>query len=64
MSDTFTSGPPEPAHRFRASRQKVAPFARYKGTSAWQKNRRRAREYARFRAAANSINKNPVVPND
>lgn len=32
-------------------RQKVPPFARYKGTSAWRKDRRRVRAYALFRAA-------------
>ena len=30
-------------------RQKVPPFARYRGTSAWRKYHRRVREYARFR---------------
>ncbi len=32
--------------------QKIPAFARYKGTSAWQKYSRRVREYAHFRAAA------------
>lgn len=32
-------------------RPKVPPFARYKGTSAWRKDRRRARAYALFQAA-------------
>ncbi len=45
----------KPASRFTAPRQKVPPFARYVGTSAWRKDRRRAREYARFRAAAKQI---------
>ena len=31
-------------------RQKVPAFARFKGTSAWQKYRVRAHEYGRFRA--------------
>ncbi len=62
MSDTSTPGLPEPARR-RAPRQKVPPFARYKGTSAWRKYRRRAREYALFRAAANRIDQNPGTPN-
>lgn len=35
----------------RAPAQKVPPFARYKGTSAWRRYTRRVREYARFRAA-------------
>ena len=51
MSDTSTPSLPEPAHRYGTPRQKVPPFARFKGTSAWRKDRRRAREYARFRAA-------------
>lgn len=32
---------------------KVAPFARYDGTSAWRKYRVRVRAYTRFRADAN-----------
>jgi hypothetical protein len=36
----------------RATAQKVPPFARYKGTSAWRKYSRRVREHARFQAAA------------
>ena len=35
--------------------QKVPPFARYKGTSAWHKYRVRVRAYAQFRAAANEV---------
>lgn len=30
--------------------QKVPPFARFKGTSVWRQFKRRAREYADFRA--------------
>ncbi len=63
MSDTSTPSLPEPARHFGAPRQKVPPFARYKGTSAWRKDRRRVREYARFRAAANRIKQDPVTPN-
>ena len=62
MSDTSTPGLPEPTRRFGAPRQKVPPFARFKGTSAWRKYRRRAREYARFRAAANQTDQNPTLP--
>lgn len=62
MSDTSTPGPTEAARRFGAPRQKVPPFARYEGTSAWRKNRRRAREYARFRAAAKRISQDPGTP--
>ena len=55
MSDTSKPSLPDAAQtpsrgRFASPRQKVPPFARYKGTSAWRKDRRRAREYARFRA--------------
>ena len=63
MSDTSAPALTETARRFGAPRQKVAPFARYEGTSAWRKNRRRAREYARFRAAANRLKQNPGTPN-
>jgi len=52
MSDISNPGLPDAVRRFGAPRQKVPPFARFKGTSAWRKDRRRAREYARFRAAA------------
>ena len=62
MSDTSTPVLPAPARRFAAPRQKVPPFARYKGTSAWRKDRRRVRDYARFRAAANRIDQNLVTP--
>lgn len=31
--------------------QKVVPFARYEGTSAWRKYLNRVNDYARFRAA-------------
>lgn len=33
-------------------RQKVLPFARYEGTSAWHEYHTRVREYARYRATA------------
>ncbi len=46
MSDTSTPAPPR-----RPARQKVPAFARYEGTSAWHKDRRRMRAYARFKAA-------------
>jgi predicted site-specific integrase-resolvase len=36
----------------RSFHQKVAPFARYEGTSAWRKYGNRVHAYARFRAAA------------
>ena len=62
MSDTSTPGPTDAARRFGAPRQKVPPFARYEGTSAWRKNRRRVREYARYRAATSQVNQNPGTP--
>jgi hypothetical protein len=34
----------------RSFAQKVPPFARYEGTSAWRKYPNRVREYAQFRA--------------
>lgn len=40
---------PKPA--YPATKQKVSPFARFKGTSVWRKYKRRAHEYAVFRAA-------------
>jgi hypothetical protein len=39
--------------------QKVAPFARYEGTSAWRKYPNRVRAYARFRAASGSTTATP-----
>ena len=62
MSDTSSPGPAKHARRFGALRQKVPPFARYEGTSAWRKNRRRVREYARFRAAAKRVEQNLGTP--
>jgi hypothetical protein len=47
--------PKAPAHlatdRRAAPRQKVPEFARYEGTSAWKKDRKRVRAFARFKAA-------------
>lgn len=62
MSDASPPAPPTPARRFGAPRQKVPPFARYKGTSAWRKYRKRVREYARFRAAASRTDQAPTLP--
>ncbi len=44
------------------SRQKVPPFARYEGTSAWHKDHKRVRAYARFRAAAKQASETPGTP--
>jgi len=52
MSDTTNPGLTKATRRFGAGRPEVAPFARFEGTSAWRKDRRRVRAYARFRAAA------------
>lgn len=49
MSDT--TNPPATERRFALARPKVPPFARYKGTSAWRKDRRRVKAYNLFRAA-------------
>ena len=48
MADTPHADPAQPTHR---PRPKVPPFARYKGTSAWRKDRKRVRAYALFLAA-------------
>ncbi|WP_297369035.1 hypothetical protein [Acidocella sp.] len=40
----------DPSLLSRALNQKVPPFARYEGTSAWRKYLSRARDYARFKA--------------
>jgi hypothetical protein len=39
----------------RRSPQKVPPFARYEGTSAWRKYANRVREHARFHATAKPL---------
>ncbi len=61
MSDTPTPAHPDAARRAGAPRQKVPPFARYKGTSAWRKDRRRVREYARFRASIDPAGQAPAT---
>lgn len=40
----------ETAPKHLGPKQKVAPFARYEGTSAWRKYRVRVRAYAQFKA--------------
>ena len=42
----------QPATFVQTFKQKVPPFARYEGTSAWHKHRLQVRAYAWFRAAA------------
>ena len=51
MSDTTPTGTPAAAHVYPPRRPKAAPFARYEGTSAWRKNRKRVRAYNLFKAA-------------
>ena len=63
MSDTPSPDITKAARRFGAPRQKVPPFARYEGTSAWRKDRRRAREYARFLAGTKRIDQNSGTSN-
>ena len=41
---------PTPTKTYAKSRPKVPAFARFEGTSAWKKDRNRARAYARFKA--------------
>ncbi len=51
MTDAKTPAHAKPV-RSTAPRQKVPAFARYEGTSAWRKDRKRVRAYAQFKAAA------------
>jgi hypothetical protein len=51
MNDTAASANPAAESRRKVARQKVPPFARYKGTSAWTKDRRRVKAYALYRAS-------------
>jgi hypothetical protein len=47
--------------RKRAPRQKVPAFARYEGTSAWKKDRKKVRAYAIFKEAAQKADAKPGV---
>ncbi len=49
MSDHPTA--PKPVRDYGRARPKVPAFARYEGTSAWRKDRRRVRAYALHLAA-------------
>ncbi len=62
MNDTPTPEIPQAATRRPASKQKVPPFARFKGTSAWRKDRNRAREYAQYLASADAASSTPATP--
>ncbi len=53
MSDASPPAASATTRRAGPSRPKVPPFARYKGTSAWRKDRKRVRAYALFLAQAN-----------
>ena len=55
MSDTSSDA----SRRFGAPRPKVPAFARYRGTSAWRKDRKRVRAYALFRAAQHRAGQGP-----
>lgn len=46
----------------RSLPQKVAPFARYEGTSAWRKYPNRVREYAHYRAKAKQSEQRAEAP--
>ena len=50
MSDTPTRRPKYPV-RFGTTRPKVAPFSRYRGTSAWRHDKVRVRAYYAHLAA-------------
>ncbi len=53
MNDT-----PAPVKRtYGPSRKKVPAFARYEGTSAWRKDRRRVRAYEMFKATQATASK-------
>ena len=62
MSDTASPHQPTAKSRFGAPRPKVPPFARFKGTSAWRKDRRRARAYAQHLAATKQPQHDPAAP--
>jgi hypothetical protein len=62
MNETTKPGLPEATPRYGKPRPKVPAFARFVGTSAWRKDRRRAREYARFRAASQQASHNSAAP--
>jgi hypothetical protein len=47
----MTNPTPKADRQYSKARPKVPPFARYQGTSAWRKDRRRARAYAMYLAA-------------
>jgi hypothetical protein len=51
LSQAEAAAKASPAAFSRAFTQKVPPFARYEGTSAWRKYTNRVREYAQFRAS-------------
>ncbi len=50
MTDKTPTGTKKPDHAYAARRPKTPAFARYEGTSAWRKDRRKVRAYAMFKA--------------
>ena len=54
---TETPTPAAKKSSYGTPRPKVPPFARYVGTSAWRKDRRRAREYARYLAVQATLHR-------
>jgi hypothetical protein len=53
MNDISHPVPPAAKDPRDASRPKVPPFARYRGTSAWRKDRKRVHAYALYLASVN-----------
>ncbi len=51
MTDTKPAGAKKADRAYAARRPKAPAFARYEGTSAWRKDRRKVRAYAMFKAA-------------
>ncbi len=62
MSDTPPAIPAKAARYPGSPRQKVPAFARYEGTSAWRKDRRRVREYYRFLATTKQASQAAPTP--
>ncbi len=60
--DDAVPAPADAPRRFGKPRPKVPAFARYVGTSAWRKDRRRVRAYAQFLAAAKQASLRQETP--
>lgn len=50
MSEAPKTGATKTPRSSGPARPKVPPFARYRGTSAWRKDRKRVRAYALYQA--------------